>query len=74
MEGGLTLLGNQMRRREKANRRADDGEGAENDETEAINDNGGKLPLADDVVEVVFSAKAVGDEAKLRHDVLEEGS
>lgn len=38
-----------MRRREKANGRADDGKGAEDDETEAVDDDSCKLPLANDV-------------------------
>lgn len=45
----MSILGNKMRRREKANGCADDSEGAEDDETEAVDDDGGKLPLANDV-------------------------
>lgn len=60
-----------MRRRQNNDNGRDDGVSGEGDETEAIHDHGGKLPVHHHFIQLVFASHLVGDEAELPQDALE---
>lgn len=65
------LLHDDVRRREENCQRGDDGEQRENEETDAIDDHGGELPVGDQIVLVFFLLQFGCDEAQFTYDRLQ---
>lgn len=67
----VSLLNNNVRRREKDSQSSDDGEHSKDKETDAIYNHGGELPIGDQIVFVFLLLQFGCDEAQFTYNRLQ---